>query len=60
MNKLMIDITGSLEPEQVPLCPICDEPISTNNDATIATAWDMRVLVHPYCIDFESEKDDEF
>ena len=49
----MIDITNMIEPESVPLCPLCDQPISQYEEIDIFSAHEMVGIGHKFCIEQE-------
>lgn len=46
----MIDVTGRIvEPEDIPLCPLCDQPVFQWDQAEVVTAFDCKALAHADC-----------
>jgi len=45
----MIDLTGSIETDDMPLCPFCDQPISNYEEISIFSAHGMVGLIHKGC-----------
>lgn len=60
----MIDITNKLQEDEVPLCPLCDQPIMAYSQVALAirkTDVDYGVIcaVHVECATAEEEDEDE-
>jgi len=45
----MIDISRAIDPEDIPLCPLCDQPIMRYETVAIGTAAGAVALVHEVC-----------
>lgn len=45
------------DPEEFPLCPLCDQPIFTYEEARIASAFCVKCLVHESS--YQEAQDDE-
>jgi len=45
----MIDITNQIDPEEMPLCPLCDQPIFTYEPHQVVTAAGAKALAHEDC-----------
>lgn len=45
----MIDISHGIDPEDIPLCPLCDQPIMTYETVAIVTAAGAVALAHEDC-----------
>lgn len=51
----MIDISNAIDPEDIPLCPLCDQPIMNYETVSIGTAAGAVALVHEDCANELSE-----
>ncbi len=45
----MIDISKAIDPEEIPLCPLCDQPIMRGELVDIGTAGGAIALIHEDC-----------
>ncbi|MCL1485173.1 hypothetical protein MIH18_23520 (plasmid) [Marinobacter sp. M3C] len=45
----MIDLTGSIETDDMSLCPLCDKPILNYEEISIFSAHGMVGLIHKGC-----------
>lgn len=45
----MIDISKAIDPEELPLCPLCDQPIMRHELVDIGTAAGAVALIHEDC-----------
>lgn len=45
-----IDINGYINPEDIPLCPICDGPIMSYEEWAIVTCVGTISLAHQDCV----------
>lgn len=48
-------LPSDVDPEDIPLCPCCDQPIFTYEPYYVAEGIDVICLVHQSCIDEESD-----
>ncbi|WP_165856772.1 hypothetical protein [Marinobacter sp. JSM 1782161] len=45
----MIDLTGCIDLDDVPLCPLCDQPIFNYEDSIDITAGGVKAMAHLGC-----------
>lgn len=53
----VIDMSNVIDPEQMPLCPLCDQPIGDYEPAGLILAHGYKGLAHVICI-AENRDDD--
>jgi hypothetical protein len=53
----MFDIAYLIDPDHVPLCPICDQPIFDYEEVLLFTAHGQKGLGHSCCV--KGELNDE-
>ena len=52
----MNDFTDAIEdPETMPLCPFCDQPIMDYEPAAVIAAHGVRALAHSCCVEEASD-----
>jgi len=49
LDGIMIDLTGSIETDDMSLCPLCDKPILNYEEISIFSAHGMVGLIHKGC-----------
>lgn len=54
----MIDISHLIEPEDLPLCPLCDQPIMSYEESVTVMAAGAKAMAHQDCIDAEVSGDE--
>lgn len=54
----MINLDWATEPEDMPLCPLCDQPIYDNAEIVIFTAHEMFAIAHEDCAPQEDSGDE--
>lgn len=49
MTDVAYNITSSIEPEAMPACPICGDPICDDRNVVLVRGYDMLGLAHVEC-----------
>lgn len=48
-----VDLTGIVEEQEMPVCPVCGQPIWATEYVALATVDNLICLIHYYCGDIE-------
>lgn len=49
MNLEVVEIDGEVDPEDIPLCPLCDQPIFAYERVAIGNGGEALALIHADC-----------
>lgn len=52
----IVDLSQGVEPDDMPLCPLCDHPIMDFEPFTIFCAWSTYALGHVECVAAKREE----
>lgn len=47
----MIDVSTQIDPEQMPLCPLCDNVITDWEPAVVVSCVGSKGLAHEFCVE---------
>ncbi len=55
----MVDVSDIIEPEQMPLCPLCDNAILDWEPVVLVTCGGSKGLAHSDCVEHEEKNASE-
>jgi len=57
----MIDLTGHVEPDDMPLCPLCDNAILEWDGVVLVSCGGAKGLAHSDCVaEITEDEEDEY